>query len=295
MAMPPSAPKPRRAASPYDPTGIDDGTGGIPVATGRPALRAGAWIVLAIALAVIAGLAWRTMERKAIDRAYEQGVRALADGRRDDARMAFDRVIAERPESGAAWRQRGYAADAPDRAIEDFTRAIALDANDAEAYAARGRAWLGARQPARALPDFEAALARAAAAGAEQATVTTWRADRGAARLEAGDPKGALADLEFAATERKAIDDWRLLAVARGAAGDWAGARVAQDRAIEGGAPNAALGERALILMRLGDDAAAGVDLVRCAQVDPACAASYGARATELARELGRPPPSGAR
>jgi hypothetical protein len=47
--------------------------------------------------------------------------------------------------------------------------------------------------------------------------------------------------------------------------------------------------------MQLGDDAAAGVDLVRCAQQDPTCADLHGARAGALARDLGRPPPAGAR
>jgi hypothetical protein len=47
--------------------------------------------------------------------------------------------------------------------------------------------------------------------------------------------------------------------------------------------------------MQLGDDTAAGVDLVRCAQMDAGCAETYGVRAGQLARDLGRTPPAGAR
>ena len=39
----------------------------------------------------------------------------------------------------------------------------------------------------------------------------------------------------------------------------------------------------------------AGVDLVRCAQMDPGCAEIFGVRAGQLARDLGRTPPAGAR
>ncbi len=44
----------RDPVSPYDPTGIDDGKGGIPIGARRPALKAPAWIslvVIAIAIA----------------------------------------------------------------------------------------------------------------------------------------------------------------------------------------------------------------------------------------------------
>jgi tetratricopeptide (TPR) repeat protein len=295
---PPPSPKPaprREPSSPFDPTGIDDHQGGIPLGERRPALRATAWISLAVVVIAIAALAWRTVERQAVDRAYADGVQALSAGRVDAARIAFDRVLAKRPEWAAAWRQRGYAAASPEEAIDDFTRAIALDGSDADAFAARGRAWVQARRPAKGIEDFDRALAIGASSGTDAATVTRWRADRGLARVEAGDHGAALDDLRHAADARNTPDDQRRLALALAMTGDWAGAKAAYDRAVASGAQPLWLGERALVSMRLGDDEAAGVDLVRCAQLDPACAELFGTRAGQLARDLGRAPPPGAR
>jgi len=267
---PPPSPKPaprREPSSPFDPTGIDDHQGGIPLGERRPALRATAWISLAVVVIAIAALAWRTVERQAVDRAYADGVQALSAGRVDAARIAFDRVLAKRPEWAAAWRQRGYAAASPEEA----------------------------RRPAKGIEDFDRALAIGASSGTDAATVTRWRADRGLARVEAGDHGAALDDLRHAADARNTPDDQRRLALALAMTGDWAGAKAAYDRAVASGAQPLWLGERALVSMRLGDDEAAGVDLVRCAQLDPACAELFGTRAGQLARDLGRAPPPGAR
>lgn len=285
----------RRPQSRYDPTGIDDGQGGIPIDARRPALRATAWIALALIVAAIAALAWRTFERNAIDQSYAEGVQALAAGRPDDARIMFDRVLAKRPEWSAAWRQRGYASNDAGQAIADFTHAISLDANDADAYAARGRAWVRARQPAKGIDDLSRALDLGAQAGVAAATLAAWRADRGLARFDAGDATAAIDDLRHAAQARDTPVDHHRLARALAASGDWAGALASYDQALAASVQGMWLGERALVRMRLGDDAAAGVDLVRCAQLDPACADLHGARAGQLARELGRTPPAGAR
>jgi len=289
---PPTAP--RGPASPYDPTGIDDGKGGIALGTRRPALRATAWIALVVVVAAIAALAWRTMERKAIERTYAEGVRALADGRPDDARAALDRAIAQRPAWGAAWRQRGFAASKPGDAIRDFSRAIALDDNDADAYAGRARAWMASREPAKAIADLDRALAIAERSGTDAATVAPWRADRATARFASGETAAALDDFRSVAESRGTPDDHRDLAAALASAGDWHGARDAYDRAIAASPQPQWLGERALVLIELGDDEAAGADLERCAQADPSCAQNAGALAGRRARELGRPPPAGA-
>jgi len=291
---PTSAPR-AKSSSRYDPTGIDDGQGGIPIGEGRPALR---WTVLLVIAAVVVGvafLAWRQLERNAIDQAYADGVAALSAGRMDDARMSFDKVIAKRPEWAAAYRQRGYSASDPTHAIADFTRAIELDAGDADAYAARGRAWVKSRQPAKGIADLDRALEIGGRNGVAAATITAWRADRGVARVDAGEGAKAIEDLRHAADARDTPEDHRRLAIVLASSGDWAGARAAYDKALAGNAPPLWLGERALVLMQLGDDAAAGVDLVRCAQQDPTCADLHGARAGALARDLGRPPPAGAR
>lgn len=295
--MTPTDPRaPRRVPeSRFDPTGIDDGQGGIALAPRRPALRATAWIAIVTVAIAVGALAWRTLERQGVERAYADGVKALANGRTDDARLAFDRVIARRPDWAHAWRQRGYAAATADAAVADFSHAIALDPNDAEAYAARGRAWLRGRNPSRGARDLATALALASSTGVDPATVVAWRADRGAALDESGDPTAAAAEWKAVADARGRGEDHRRVALALASARDWAGARAAQDRAIAAGAEPAWYGERALIAMRLGDDEAAGLDLVRCAQLDATCAAAFGVRAGELARELGRPPPVGAR
>ena len=291
-----NAPKPKaRSSSRYDPTGIDDGQGGIPIGEGRPALRATAWIALAAVVVAIAWLGWRQLERNQVDQAYADGVQALATGRMDDARMMFDKVIAKRPDWAAAYRQRGYAHVDADKSIPDFTRAIELDAADADAYAARGRAWVKARQPAKGITDLSRALELGGQGGVAAATITAWRADRGIARVDAGDAKGAIDDLRVAAQARDTAVDHRRLAVALAAAGDYAASREAYDKALVGSPPPLWLGERALVLIQLGDDAAASVDLVRCAQQDATCADTFGARAGQLARDLGRTPPAGAR
>lgn len=285
---------PREPASPYDPTGIDDGKGGIALGTRRPALRATAWLALFVVLVAIAALAWRTMERKAIERTYADGVRALAEGRSDDARAAFDRAIAQRPEWGAAWRQRGFAAAKPADAIADFSKAIAFDGNDADAYAARGRAWMQAQEPPKAIGDFDRALAIAVSTGTDPATVASWRAERAAARTAAGDFAAALEDLRSVVAARGAPEDLRNLAAALAAAGDWHAAHDAYDRAIAASPQPDWHGERALVLIELGDDEAAGADLERCARADPSCAQRFGALAGQRARDLGRAPPAGA-
>lgn len=285
---------PREPASAYDPTGIDDGKGGIALGTRRPALRATAWIALIVVLVAIVALAWRTMERKAVERAYTEGVRALADGRPDDARVALDRAIAKRPEWGAAWRQRGFAAAKPADAITDFSKAIALDGNDGDAYAARGRAWMQSQVPAKAIGDLDRALAIAEAGGTDPATVAAWRAERAAARTAAGDFSAALDDLRSVAAARGTPDDHRNLASALASGGDWHGARDAYDRAIATSPQAQWLGERALVQIELGNDEAAGDDLERCARADPSCAQSFGALAGQRARDLGREPPPGA-
>ena len=291
----PKRPRSRKSESRYDPTGIDDGQGGIPVGEGRPALRWTVWIVLVVVVVGIAALAWRQLARQSVDRAYEEGVRALSAGRMDEARMNFDRVIEKRPDWSAAYRQRGYSSSEPAPAIADFTRAVELDASDADAYAARGRAWVKARQAGKGVEDLDRALALGARNGADATTITAWRSDRGVARIEAGDAAGALDDLRHAAKSRDTPSDHYRLAVALAATGEWANAREAYDRALATNVQSAWLGERALVLIQLGDDGAAGVDLVRCAQMDPACAETFGARAGQLARDLGRTPPPGAR
>ena len=75
-------------------------------------------------------------------------------------------------------------------AIKDLTRALQLNANNAEAHAMRGTIyWRELSDPDRAIRDLSRAL---------ELDRTRWDAllNRGLARQEAGDLAGALADLE---------------------------------------------------------------------------------------------------
>jgi tetratricopeptide (TPR) repeat protein len=121
-----------------------------------PPLR---WLVIgAIVIAAIGVLAWRGFERAAADSAYERGVAKLAGGDLDGAVAEFDRVLAYKPQMAEAWRQRGFASRDRAQQIASFSRAIALDAHDADALAARGRAYFASGDAERARVDMAAAL-----------------------------------------------------------------------------------------------------------------------------------------
>ena len=150
-------------------------------------------------------------------------------------------------------------------------------------------------EPAKAAADYDRAVGIAARSGADAATVAAWRADRAAARVASGESAAAIDDLRSVAGTRGAPDDHRNLAAALASSGDWHGAREAYDRAIAASPQPQWLGERALVLVELGDDAAAGADLDRCVQADPSCARDAGALAARRAGELGRPAPGGIR
>ena len=67
--------------------------------------------------------------------AFHRGVVAFGDGRFDDARAAFDRVLAEDPEDAAAIQYLGLIAQEqgdPDGAIAHFERALALEPDNTD-------------------------------------------------------------------------------------------------------------------------------------------------------------------
>ena len=160
-------------------------------------------------------------------------MRALSAGRMDDARMNFDRVIEKRPEWSAAYRQRGYSSSEPDAGDRRLhARGRARRQRRRCLRRARPRMGEGAAGRRRASTTSTARSRSARATASAATTITAWRADRGVARIEAGDAAGALDDLRHAAKARDTPSDHYRLAVALAATGDWAGAREAYDRAL---------------------------------------------------------------
>lgn len=167
---------------------IDDGRGGIDLwSIDRRHVSAG-WVAIGAAvLLAIAVLAWRGYDRAAAQSAYERGVAQLAEGDLAAAAANLDEAVQRRPDWAAAWRQRGFASREPAAQIANFTRAIALDAHDADSLAARGRAYLASGDAARARADLSAALV-AVPDNAE------WHGERALAELLVNDEAGALRD-----------------------------------------------------------------------------------------------------
>lgn len=171
-----------------DADAIDDGVGGIDLwgVDGRPVSRW--WVGIgAVLLLTIGVLAWRGYDRAAAQNAYDRGVARLAQGDLDAAAASLDEAVRRRPQWAAAWRQRGFASRDVATQIASFTRAIAIDAHDADALAARGRAWLARNDTQHARSDLTAALA-IVPGNAE------WHGERGLVELLAGDDAAASQD-----------------------------------------------------------------------------------------------------
>ncbi len=142
---------------------------------------------LVVVLAVLAVLAWRAYDRSSAQAAYDRGIARIAQGDLEQAGTDLDAALQRRPDWAAAWRQRGFAARDPAAQVRYFTRAIELDPADADALAARGRAFFAAGDAARARNDMGAAL-DLVPANAE------WRGERGLFAIAAGDDAAARAD-----------------------------------------------------------------------------------------------------
>jgi hypothetical protein len=167
---------------------VDDGEGGIDLwAVERRRVHRGWWLVAAAVAVVVAVLAWRAYDRYAAERAFEAGVARLATGDLAGAAAQFDAALARRPDWAAAWRQRGFASEESAAQIAAFSRAVQLDATDADAYAGRGRARAQAGDYRGAVADFDAALALAPDSAA-------WHGERGLLRMLLAEDAGAQAD-----------------------------------------------------------------------------------------------------
>ncbi len=171
-----------------DADAIDDGEGGIELWSAERHRVSRAWVVTGVILfGVIAVLAWRGYDRAAAQSAYERGVARLADGDLDAAAANLDAALARRPDWGAAWRQRGFASRDASSQIASFSRAIAIDANDADSLAARGRAYLHNGDAAHARADLSAAIARVP-------DNAEWYGERGLVAMLANDDAAAHGD-----------------------------------------------------------------------------------------------------
>lgn len=124
---------------------------------------------------------------------FERGLLYYEQGRYRQALAAFDEAIRTRPSAGAYANRGTTRARLGDArgAIEDFTRALALEPDDPEVLVNRGNAHLAAGDPGAAVADFSRALAL-------RPGLALARFNRGLARWQAGDPSGAREDWEQA-------------------------------------------------------------------------------------------------
>ncbi len=100
--------------------------------------------------------------RQRARRSLEEGDRALADGRRDEARACFDRALEADPSCAKALAHRGEAnrlAGRMDEALADFDRALDLSPDSAWTLAHRGAAHRMRGHYRTAMADIERALA----------------------------------------------------------------------------------------------------------------------------------------
>jgi len=94
--------------------------------------------------------------------AFHRGVEAYGAKRYDEARVEFEKVLAETPDDVATLRYLALIAQQQDdsaRAIELYRKALATNASDPDLHFDLGTALLDAGQPAEALAEFEAVIA----------------------------------------------------------------------------------------------------------------------------------------
>ena len=148
---------------------------------------------VAVVIAVAAGLIYkRVVDPRSAREAYAAGQSLMAATRYDQAALNFTRAIELMPNFADAYRMRGriYAAQyRPEPAIQDFTRVIQLDPRDPTALVERGIVYLQKDKP-----EYVAAIADAAHAVALNPKLPRAYSLRGVAEREAGRPLEALED-----------------------------------------------------------------------------------------------------
>lgn len=91
---------------------------------------------------------------------FEKGLKYSVDKDYEKAIEAFTKAIALKPDYAYAYTNRGlvyYSKGQYDRAIEDYNKAIVLDPNDAEAYNNRGVTYAVKNDMERAISDYKKA------------------------------------------------------------------------------------------------------------------------------------------
>lgn len=192
---------------------------------------------------------------------FERGLLYYEQGRYRRALAAFDEAVRTRPSAGAYANRGATRARLGDArgAIEDFTRALALEPDDPEVLFNRGNAHLAAGDPGAAEADFSRALELRPG----------WllaRFNRGLARWQAGDRAGARADWDraIAGAEDPAVRagmERRIAALSAGPA--------LRPPAAGGRLDSRALAHRAIDRAVAGDRAGAVADLRAALAVEP--------------------------
>jgi tetratricopeptide (TPR) repeat protein len=150
-------------------------------------------IRVGIALAVIvagAAIYKRTADPRNAREAFDAGLRLMKATRYEEAALNFSRAIDLKPDFAEAYRMRGrvYVAEySPDPAIQDFSKLIELNPKDAGALVERGFARLDKKDYANAVSDADRAIAIDARLGRAYNL-------RATARRAAGDPARAVSD-----------------------------------------------------------------------------------------------------
>jgi tetratricopeptide (TPR) repeat protein len=148
------------------------------------------------------------LKRQPADRGARQGLAQVAalQQRYDEAIAILDGVVQSFPDAATPHYDRGLIWEAkgdPARALADFDKAVALDGKLWDARFARGRAHVGAKSYAKAIQDFDALVEQSP----ELAGIWWWRAR---AKSLAGDPAGAKRDrdkaMEISPDVVKALD-----------------------------------------------------------------------------------------
>jgi tetratricopeptide (TPR) repeat protein len=123
------------------------------------AFDAGTWLVAIAIAATLAGDAAASVKSEI---AFHRGVVAFGDGQYDEAKLAFEIVLAEDPEDTGAIQYLGLIAaeqGKPDEAVALYRRALAIDPDDVDFHFDLGAALLETNQAGAARTEFDTVLA----------------------------------------------------------------------------------------------------------------------------------------
>ena len=163
-------------------------------------------IIALVVLVAAAILYKRTTDPRNARDAYDAGLRLMAATRYEEAALNFSRVLDLRPDFVDAYRMRGrvYMAEySPEGAIQDFTKVLQFDPNDASTLVERGLAYLDLDKP-----DYPAAIADANRAIRVSPRLARAYNLRGVAERAGGDASEALADFAQAIRLQPSLENF---------------------------------------------------------------------------------------